>query len=456
LASSDSLGTVRLWDLDSGQQRVSLKGHPNRILALAFFPDGKTLATGSQDMTIKLWDLATGQERVTLKGHKAAVSCLAIAPDGNLLVSGSDDGTIKLWRAATDEEATALKADVDPDDPVSPVAQNNMGDRLRAEGRSKEAEAAYQRASARLEKLTAAFPDVPAYREELARSYLMLAQTYAQQKQPEDAFAEFSKFVALTPDEAEGYRQRSLLYETLDQWDQAAAELSKVIELQPASPEPRLKRAEFYARRGRWEQAADDFAKASVLSPDQVHVQYWHALARLGASDLAGYRATCADLLERFGSTDKPDVVHWVPWTCILAPDAMKDLHQPVQIAERAVRADPKNISHTTTLGASLHRAGRFAEALKQLKEASAAGERGESGSPGISPAYTWFFLAMANYRLGQAEEARKWLDKAVKQMEQETQNTGVLWNRRLTLHLFRREAENLLHGPARPNEKSE
>jgi len=151
-----------------------------------------------------------------------------------------------------------------------------------------------------------------------------------------------------------------------------------------------------------------------------------------------------------------PDVVHWVTWTCVLAPDAVKDLHQPVQIAERAVGLDPKNVSHTFALGATLYRAGRFAEAIKPLNEASAAGERGESGNPGTSPAYPWFFLAMANYRLGQAEEAHKWLDKAVKQMEQEIQNKDAFWNRRLTLQLFHREAENLLNGPAKPDEKSE
>jgi tetratricopeptide (TPR) repeat protein len=217
-----------------------------------------------------------------------------------------------------------------------------------------------------------------------------------------------------------------------------------------------MSRAEFYTRRGRWEQAADDFAKASKLTPGQVVLAYRHALARLGASDLVRYRAICADLLEHFGPSANPNVVHWVTWTCVLAPDAVKDLHQPVQIAERAVGADPKNISHTITLGASLYRAGRFAEALKRLKEASAAVERGESGSPGTSPAYTWFFLAMANYRLGQAEEARQWLDKALKQMEQETQNKDAFWNRRLTLHLFHREAENLLKEPAKRNEKSE
>ena len=87
--------------------RVTLKGHSSRVIAVAFFPDGKTLASAGEDALIKIWDLATGEERLTLAGHAGPVEALAVSPSGRVLASGSYDGTIRLWRAATDEEVLA-------------------------------------------------------------------------------------------------------------------------------------------------------------------------------------------------------------------------------------------------------------------------------------------------------------------------------------------------------------
>ena len=90
---------MRVWDVAAQRERSCLRGYAGPVWSVAFRPDGKTLASGSEDQTVQLWDLETGQERATLLGHTHTISSLAVSSDGRLLISGSWDGTVRLWRA---------------------------------------------------------------------------------------------------------------------------------------------------------------------------------------------------------------------------------------------------------------------------------------------------------------------------------------------------------------------
>jgi tetratricopeptide (TPR) repeat protein len=276
------------------------------------------------------------------------------------------------------------------------------------------------------------------------------SSTAAKKQVPDDEL--YTLILAAYPEAAWAYLRRGQAYEQRGEPQKAQADYrqaldryTRAIELKPAAWVLWSNRGIVYAELGQWNKASADYAKAIQLKPEQVGTHYWLALVRAGAGDLAGYRSACAALLERFGQTDKPDVAHWVAWAAVLAPDAVKDLDRAVKMAESALRGDPKSDKYASTVGAVLYRAGRFTEAIQRLQEASTAWDKAATKPATYSPAYAWFFLAMAHHRVNHAEDARKWLEKANQGMDQETKNNGVPWNRRLTLQLLRREAEALI-----------
>jgi RNA polymerase sigma factor (sigma-70 family) len=88
--------SVRLWDLAGGRELLRCPASAGDVRALAFSPDGKTLAAATYD-TVVLWEVVSGQERGRFTGHRGWVWSLAFSPDGRMLASGSLDYTALVW-----------------------------------------------------------------------------------------------------------------------------------------------------------------------------------------------------------------------------------------------------------------------------------------------------------------------------------------------------------------------
>jgi WD40 repeat protein len=89
------VGAIMIWDVATGKQVRRLPGHGAKCIA--FSPDGQRLATGGTDLTVRVWELASGQEALTLRGHTDYLRTVAFTPDAHRLVSASQDRTIRIW-----------------------------------------------------------------------------------------------------------------------------------------------------------------------------------------------------------------------------------------------------------------------------------------------------------------------------------------------------------------------
>jgi tetratricopeptide (TPR) repeat protein len=110
LASGSVDKTVKVWDAQTGQETLALRGHTNGVTSVAFNPDGTRLASGSADKTVTIWDSVTGKGLLSLKGHAGWVKSVAFSPDGTRLASGSFDRSINLWEVSVSPEVRERRA----------------------------------------------------------------------------------------------------------------------------------------------------------------------------------------------------------------------------------------------------------------------------------------------------------------------------------------------------------
>jgi WD40 repeat protein/transcriptional regulator with XRE-family HTH domain len=106
LASGSWDGTITLWDLERSTPLWSV-WQPTSVLGVAFTPDGRTLASNGNDAIVRFWDPHSGTPLETLP-HPAPVFAVAWSPDGRLLASGDLEGCIRVWEMHAAQPATCV------------------------------------------------------------------------------------------------------------------------------------------------------------------------------------------------------------------------------------------------------------------------------------------------------------------------------------------------------------
>ncbi|MHC9542366.1 MAG: caspase family protein [Vulcanimicrobiota bacterium] len=132
LATGSQDQTAKLWEMPSGKVKDTLAGHRLKegnlvyytpVTALAFSPDGRTLATGSKDNTIVTWNVKTGRKKSSLSGQSEQINGLAFSIDGKTLISGGEDNTIRFWNIESAKEESSINTEHD----VMAVAASPQG-----------------------------------------------------------------------------------------------------------------------------------------------------------------------------------------------------------------------------------------------------------------------------------------------------------------------------------------
>ncbi len=111
---SDSLAldmgkTATIFDTTTGETIKKLTGHAAQITSVEYSPDGKTIATTSEDKTIRLWDSDTGALKNTLGRPNNAINVVAFSPDSSQIVAGSENGSLYFWKPTESSEPERAK-----------------------------------------------------------------------------------------------------------------------------------------------------------------------------------------------------------------------------------------------------------------------------------------------------------------------------------------------------------
>jgi WD40 repeat protein len=129
LASASQDGSVRVWNAETGHRLRSLEGNTGGVWGVAFSPDGRRVAFASGDpthrhsghsflsplapgrgnQTVRIWDADTGEETLCLQGNTGSVFDVAFSPDGRRLAAACTDRTVRVWDTATGQKVHSLQ-----------------------------------------------------------------------------------------------------------------------------------------------------------------------------------------------------------------------------------------------------------------------------------------------------------------------------------------------------------
>ncbi len=373
-------GTATVLDARTATSLVELEGHTGSVMSASFSPDGTRIVTGSVDDTARVWDARTGTSLLELKGHTSGVSSVSFSPDGTRIVTGSSDKTAKVWDARSGRPLLELKGHSDK---VSRVWFSPDGTRV-ATGGSDHALKVWDARTGR--ELKGAWVPSRPRDGQISPDGRWIAYIFSERVQ----------LIPLQPDEEELSYRRLLMqpnYEFFREAYDAATKANDAfvasfyLNLFPAAEQIRIQ------------------AETTVTSLFDRLLLRDDVLAALKAQPAADREIQAACLKLARTLSESAEDCNSAGWDLLRDPGRQQaDYRRGLRLAQAACRLEPEGSSYLNTLGVAQYRCGLMAEALATLKRSNDLNTQREPADLA--------FLALAQQRLGQSDEARVTLSR--------------------------------------------
>jgi WD40 repeat protein/tRNA A-37 threonylcarbamoyl transferase component Bud32 len=408
---------LRVWETDSGREIWKVDGS---FTSISFSPDDRRMAT-AELRGIRVWE--TDGRREVWKTEGALFQEVSFSPDGERLAAAGSQG-VRVWEANSGREVwkaagSYFGVSFSPDRRLLAVAGVSG---LRLLGGPSE------------------LPKLQEFRRHgiEANRTRWHEQRAAESEREGDWFAtEFHRgwLRRIQPASGLARYQHGLSLVRLDRHDEAKQEFLSALE--PTMSLPPLTAADCHAMLGEWKKAAELFSSEATARPTNWRARFNLAELALVSGGSTQYRSECETMVNQFSATKSAPVANMIAWSCAIGPNSLPDMTPAVKLARLAVKLLPNDANSRNTLGAVLYRAGKQDEAVTELTASINLGTKGRTWSD-------YLFLAMAQHKLGETDEAKKSLAAAEKLLDN---NPAGFWTDRLERQFLRGEATKLIRG---------
>ena len=298
--------TARVWDAATGQPLSPWLVHQKSVHCAAFSPDSRLVATASEDGTARVWDAATGDAVTPPLKHAVAVHRVFFSPDGRWFLTASVDGDVAVWelsRKTIQDDVLLARVlaghVIDQTGGIQPLSVEDMK-KAWLEQRTHLPDRQWSGRTETVAPTTE--PEAAAARERLENCLILGEQSREHSRSTEDALLrapavtgnewaslaeQWSRTIAVEPEQSSDYRHRSLIYERLGQYRSAVKDMREYLWKRGPAPAAQLdlsylQLGEMHLRLGEIDKADADFKNVLETSPEDSDylTYYWHALAQ--------------------------------------------------------------------------------------------------------------------------------------------------------------------------------